>query len=47
MEKRGMKNKNKNRTTHRKQPGNIKFRKKLKLLEVNYLYRKIYQKGSM
>ena len=42
-----MKNKKENRTSHRKQPGNVKFRKKLKLLEVNYLYWKIYQKESM
>ena len=29
------------------QPGSVKFRKKWKLLEVNYLYWKIYQNGSM
>ena len=42
-----MKKKNKNGTSHKKQLGNVKFRKKLKLLRVNYLYWKIYQKGSM
>ena len=47
MKKRGMKKKNKNGTTHNKQLGNVKFRKKLKLLTVNYSYWKIYQKGSM
>ena len=40
----GMKKKNRNRTN---QPGNVKSKKKLKLLEVNYLYWKIYQKGPM
>ena len=33
----GMKKKNRNRTSHEQQPENVKFRKKLKLLEVNYL----------
>lgn len=47
MKKHGMKKKNKNGTSHKKQLGNVKFRKKLKLLRVNYLYWKIYQKGSM
>ena len=42
-----MKKKNKNGTSHNKQLGNVKFRKKLKLLTVNYSYWKIYQKGSM
>ena len=46
-ERGGMKKKIRNRTSHKQPAWNLKSRKKLKLLEVNYLYWKIYQKGSM
>ena len=42
-----MKKKTEIELTTNNQPGNAKFRKKPKPLEVNYLYWKIYQKGSM
>ena len=46
-ERYGMKKKTEIELTTNNQPGNAKFRKKPKPLEVNCLYWKIYQKESM